>query len=156
MAACCPRERGCPHPRAVGSLTRNSHHRELGFPLVPHPFHLQVTVTLSPHLLAPLCSWFFTSFCSPEQSLGNRKPEAALLHGSIRWGHWSSLNLALMLLAASLTGPGSQAHLPFQHWHSPNTSLAWQQSKTGGSSFPEAWGMLVSLGPHLLTWLQLR
>lgn len=36
------------------------------------------------------------------------------------WGHWSSLNLSLMLLAASLAGPDSWAHLPFQHWHPPN------------------------------------
>lgn len=51
VAAYCPRKRGSSHPWAVQHLTRNSHHRELGFPLVPHPFLLQVTVTLSPHVL---------------------------------------------------------------------------------------------------------
>lgn len=107
------------------------------FPLAPHPFHVQVTVTLSPHLLAPLCSWFFTRFlCNPEQSLGNGKPEAALLHGSLCWGHWSILNLALTLLAASLTGPDPQAHLPFQHWHSPNPQL--------GSAAVQNWGWCFS------------
>lgn len=97
---------------------------------------MQVTVTLSPHLLAPLCSWFLTRFlCNPEQSLGNGKPEAALLHGSLRWGHWSILNLALTLLAVSLTGPDPQAHLPFQHWHSPNPQLSSAAVQNWGCFF---------------------
>lgn len=126
------------------------------FPLAPHPFHVQVTVTLSPHLLAPLCSWFFTRFlCNPEQSLGNGKPEAALLHGSLCWGHWSILNLALGWLHPSLALT-HRLTFPSSTGTHQTPSSAQQQSKTGGASSPEAYEMFVSLGPHLLTWLQLR
>lgn len=92
----------------------------------------------------------------PRAELGEWDTRTALLHGSLRCGHWSSLNLALMLLAVSLPGPDSWAHLPFQHWHPPNPLPSLAAVQNWGASSPEAWEMLVPLGAHLLTWLQLR
>ena len=128
-AACCPQERSSPTPPGCGvgygelpppGIRPRASHRHHS------PSAWQVTVTLSPRppiAPAPCCSWLCTGFRSPEQSLGNGKPEVAPLCGSLHWGHWSSLNPALepcCCLAASLADPDPWARLPHQHQHLPS------------------------------------
>lgn len=65
--------------------------------------------------------------------------------------HCSSLNLALMLLAASLPGPDSWAHLPFQHWHPPNPLPGLAAVQNWGIFFSRSLGDVSAFGcspPH--------
>lgn len=115
VAACCPRKRGSSHPWAVRRFTRNFHHGQLGFPLVPHSFcHLQVTVTLSPDVLV------LHQLLLPRAEPGEWEARSSPVAWQPLLGALEQLELCIDAAACIPHCPDSRAYPPFQHWHSPN------------------------------------